>query len=172
MTPIRLDSVTLRTVELSDAGGNYLKWMNDPEVLKYLEARFTVWTESGLRDYITQMKRNPNTPFWAILSNEEHVGNIKLTINPQHKFAEIGIVIGREFWGKSIGTQALKLAATEAFENLNLHKLWAGTYNNNLGARITFQRAGFRVEGCLRNQYLCDGKWTDDILWGLVNPSL
>lgn len=163
--------VTLRPMVDGDAAGPYLKFMRDPEVLRFLEARFESWDYDKLLVYIGH-QRNLGNPFFAILFDSELTGTIKLGLNSIHKFAEVGLMLGHPYWGQGIGTEAIKLVSEYAFGPLVLHKLWAGCYSENIGAIKAFTKAGFQIEGALRSQYRLDGgRWTDDVLLGLVNPN-
>ena len=46
--------IYLREVRLTDADGNYGRWLNDPEVTQYLESRFAPVTLPALQSYISR----------------------------------------------------------------------------------------------------------------------
>ena len=176
-----LQSENIYLSPLDTVSQNYSSWMNDPEVLRYLECRFQLQSHASIRDYVIRMNSDPNVVFLGIYYNLSpevelvprvytHVGNVKLTINRIHRFAEVGIVIGKSHWGKGIATETLKLISKYAFNILNLHKLWAGCYADNYASIRGFEKAGFDVEGRLKNQYWSNDHYTDDILLGLINP--
>ncbi len=162
----------LRAVLPNDANEAYCRWMNDPEVNKYLESRFYPHTQETLRDYVTGKLGDVESPFFAIVlkKGDRHIGNIKLgPINTIHRFADIGIIIGeRDCWGKGYATEAIRLIVKYAFDTLNLHKVTAGFYEPNLQSMKAFANAGFSQEGVRKSHCYCDGKYVDDILFGLV----
>ena len=162
----------LRNVRPNDCKGNYRRWMNDPETTRFLESRFRPWNTDDLIAYLTEMNSNPDILFLAIVKTDsgQHIGNIKLwSINPKHKFTEIGLIIDKRYWGKGYGASALRLLSDYAFSTLRLHKVWAGCYEPNIGAIKAFKKAGFVEEGRFKSQYLLDGKYVDDIILGKVN---
>ncbi len=58
--------------------------------------------------------------------------------------AEYGIFIGEDdAVGKGYGTQAAKLALTYAFEELKLKSVFLRVFADNIGARKSYERAGF-----------------------------
>lgn len=164
--------IFLRTIKESDINRKYLKWMHDQQVNQYLEIRFEKWSKSKIKKYIKDIKNNPAYLFLAIIFKEgdKHIGNVKIgPINRIHKFAEIGIIIGeKEFWGKGLATEAIKLVTDYCFNNLGLYKLTAGAYKNNAGSIKVFKKSGFKIEGIRKMQYLYRGSYTDAVLLGIV----
>lgn len=164
--------IYLREIRISDANQNYLNWMRDYEVNRYLESRFQSWTIKKLKAFIKKIKNNPDYIFWAVIlkENGRHIGNIKLgPIDSNHGFGDIGIIIGEKaYWGKGLATEAIKLAVSFAFNKLKLHKLTAGSYVNNIGSIKAFENAGFFLEGIRKKQYFYKGRYKDSVLLGIV----
>lgn len=163
--------IYLRDVRISDVNENYQKWMNDPAVNQYLETRYVPQSQENIRRYVEKMDGNPDEIFLAICLKEsdQHIGNIKLgPINWIHRFADISLLIGeKSIWGQGIATEAIRLLSRFAFGVLNLHKLRSGCYENNKGSARAFLKVGFVEEGALRKQWLVDGKYQDEIVFGL-----
>lgn len=167
--------IFLREVVPSDAIQTYCRWMNDTKVNQYLECRFEKWTIKKLQDYIKQTQNNPDNLLLAIVLKDKnkHIGNIKVgPINRVHKFAKVGIIIGEEsFWGEGFATEAVKLAVDYAFNTLDLHKLTAGVYANNIASVRVFEKSGFVKEGIEKKQYYCNGEYVDGIMFGCLKQS-
>lgn len=165
------DQIYLRKIKLSDVDDRYCKWMNNPKVNQYLESRFQKWTVRNLKGYVREIKNNPDYLFLAIIEKKEskHIGNVKIgPINKVHRFAEIGIIIGEEsFWGKGFASEAIRLVIDYSFNVLNLHKLTAGAYENNIASIKAFEKAGFSEEGRRRNYYLYKDEYVDSVLLGI-----
>lgn len=166
------ERIYLREIRLSDANKNYRDWMNDPEINQYLESRFERWSVGKLKQYISDIKRNPDNVFLTIVSRDgnKHIGNIKIgPINRRHRYADVGVIIGeKSFWGKGIAAEAIKLVVDYAFNSLDLHKLTAGAYRCNSRSIKAFQKAGFSIEGVRKKHYLCNGDYVDGVLLGIV----
>jgi len=164
-------NIYLREIKLSDVNKNYRRWINDIEVNRCLESRFNKWSIKKLENYVKKIRKDPNNVFLAIITKDEnsHIGNIKIgPIDWNHKFADVGIIIGEKaFWGKGFATEAIKLVTDFAFKKLNLHKLNAGAYANNIGSIKAFKKAGFSVEGLRKKQYFYNGSYIDDVLLGV-----
>ena len=96
MTILKSDNFYLRKISIDDCNENYLGWMNDSEVNKFLESRFTTHTIDSLKDFVISMNNSDNNVLFAVIENKHdtHIGNIKLgNIHPVHKYADIGIML-------------------------------------------------------------------------------
>ena len=159
------DRLLLRRVRISDATSEYVSWLNDKEITRYLESRFKKPTKKSIQSYIGSINNNPLIHFFAIIrkDNRKHIGNIKLgPLNTHHNVADIGIMIGdRQSWGKGFATEAILLLSEYAFKVLKIHKLTAGAYANNIGSIKAFLKAGFIEEGRQRAHYKYQNSYID-----------
>ena len=167
--------VTLRPISEEAPLIDYLGWLQDSEVTRYLEARFTDYTVEKLRAYIRAENEKPNAFFFGICLNPDGrlIGTIKLSqVRAEHRHCELGLMIGdKTAWGRGYGAEAIELACRYAFECLGLHKVAAGCYGNNLGSARAFEKAGFSLEGRLAEDRWSAAGWVDKLWLGLINPS-
>ena len=170
---VKGDTIFLRTVKKTDATVNYVKWMNSKKINQFLESRFIKQDKKDLENYIKKMNKTPNVMFFAIIrkDNNKHIGNIKLgPIDWNHKFAEIGIMIGdRNSLGKGYASEAIKLISDVGFDYLKLHKIIAGAYENNIGSIKAFLKAGFFIDGIRYSHYFYKSTYVNHILFGKIN---
>lgn len=163
----------LRRLTLDDVGEAYLRWMNDPEVIRFTETRFSRQTIESLRAFVNA-SQGPNSLLLAIVekASGRHIGNIKVGINSLHRFGSVGIIIGeKDCWGKGYATEAVRLLRDYAFAELKMEKLCAGCYDGNLGSVRAFEKAGFFLEGRRIGQVDFEGRRIDVILLGCLPPS-
>ena len=154
--------IILRQIKI--ATRQYVDWLNDIEVNRYLESRFTKQTMETCQDFINNANGDINTYFYGIYVKGVHVGNIKLHINPRHNYGNIGFLIGdKSNWGKGNTTEAIKTVVKFAFETLELKKVWAGVYEQNKGSIKALKKVGFTEEGRQKRHYLSEGKYIDGI---------
>ena len=169
---IESERLSFRELTPEDAKGNYLKWMNDAEVVKYLESRFQTHTSESLAEFVRSTAASENNIFCAIVLKQDgrHIGNIKLgPIDLTHRKADVGLMIGeKDCWGKGLGSEAYTLMVEHAFKNLNLHKVTAGAYAVNEASIKALLKAGFRQEGLLQKHCAFDGGYTDVLLFGVL----
>lgn len=79
------------------------------------------------------------------------------------------ITIGeRDAWGRGLGTEATELMLGHAFEMLGLHRVGLSVFSYNLRAIRAYEKAGFRVEGRLREAIQRDGRYWDEIQMGIL----
>lgn len=167
---LRIDGKTifLRDLKKSDATNEYMNWLNSKKINQFLESRFTKHSIVDIENYIKKMNHDADIIFLAIIrkDNQKHIGNIKLgPINWDHKYAEIGIMIGdKNSWGKGFASEAIKLISDFGFNTLKLHKITAGIYEVNIGSIKAFLKAGFFIEGIRFNQFFLKGKYVNHIL--------
>ena len=168
------ERIYLREVRPSDVNENYYRWMNSPEITRFLESRFYPNSMEGLREYVASKLGDRDNIFLAIVlkDGDRHIGNIKLgPINWIHRFADIGIIIGeKDCWGAGYASEAIQLIANYAFRELNLHKLTAGAYDQNQGSIKAFQKVGFVIEGVRKRYFYYHGEYVDDVILGMVKP--
>ncbi|MGY3864863.1 GNAT family N-acetyltransferase [Aeromonas bivalvium] len=163
-------NITIRNLTISDITHQYCNWLNDKETNKYLESRFTEWNMQSLLDYYHQ--KNKSELMLAIIEDDTgtHVGNVKVSaIDKNHHRAEIGIIIGdKNLWGKGIATTAIGIVAEYCFDVLDIHKLTAGAYAENLASINAFISNGFIVEGQRKEHVLTPSGWSDVVLLGKI----
>jgi ribosomal-protein-alanine N-acetyltransferase len=167
------NSMELFVLQETDVTDEYVAWLNNSEVNRFLECRFTIHDKDNVRDFIRTNLADPASLFCGIrtsILSGKHVGNIKLSlIDKHHGLAEVGIMIGDEAaWGHGIGTEAIRMISEIAHHELGLRKLTAGCYSSNAGSRIAFQRAGFEISGERKEHFLLNGNPEALILLDLI----
>ena len=162
-----IPDIYLQQITKDDATEQYVNWLNDPMVNRYLETRFMVQTLASVSAFIDNINVNPNEHLFTIRlsATGQHIGNIKLgAVNGHHGYGDISLFIGeKSCWGKGYASQAIKLISQYGLEQLGLRKLCAGAYEPNIGSTNAFLKAGFIHDGVLKAHYLLDGSTCDRI---------
>src|SRR5690242_14021332 len=72
--------IYLRPLSATDATPRYCAWMNDAEVTRYTESRYSKTTLSSLKQYLRNTCASPSNFFFAIIESNTglHIGNIKI----------------------------------------------------------------------------------------------
>ena len=68
---------------------------------------------------------------------------------------EIGITIGRKYWGMGLGTKTIKAMIDYLFETVGVDIVLTRHYEQNIGSQKIQERNGLKLIG----QYECDKKW-------------
>jgi UDP-4-amino-4,6-dideoxy-N-acetyl-beta-L-altrosamine N-acetyltransferase len=107
------------------------------------------------------------------VASDEPVGSVYIRdIDPIHKKGEYGIFIGEESArGKGIGSAAAVLMIRYAFETIGLHKIYLRVFADNPGAIRSYEKAGFKQEGYLRDEVWVNGSYQDMIWMAVRNIS-
>jgi RimJ/RimL family protein N-acetyltransferase len=135
-------------------------WANDAEIARLMNRERPV-TEAEHENWFESIRQREDCAFFAVEAGEPaaHVGNVWLwAIDPRHRKAELRVVIGEPAArGHGVGTDAIDQMCRYGFERLSLHRIYAYVLAINPRARRAFERAGFALEGTLR-----DDRWTGD----------
>lgn len=170
------ERIYLRKICSSDVTETYHAWMINPDVTRFLENRFSAMTLEALQASVDAFLADPKTVFLAIVTrdSDRHIGNIKIgPIDANHGVADVGLILGeKDYWGCGLATEAIRLVTRYAFGALGLRRLTAGAYATNIGSIRAFEKAGFSREGVRRKHYLCDGRYVDGILLGVLREDV
>ncbi len=149
-------------------------WLNDPEVIEGL-AQIVPLSELDEEHWFEQaMRRDKEERPLAIEVREEdawrHVGNIGfLNLEWIPRAAELGIFIGdKSIWNKGYGTEAVELLLRHGFQTLNLNRIYLHVFANNLRARHSYEKAGFVLEGTLRQAVYRHGEYLDMLIMSVL----
>lgn len=83
---------------------------------------------------------------------------------------EVSYFIGKEFWGKGIGSKALHEALLKGFFSLGARKIWANVLSNNEASQRLLEKAGFEFTKKLEKYTYRwqDGRYYDDYFFVLT----
>ena len=171
---INTQRCVLRALAPSDVTTRYVSWLNNPDVNRYLEARWKRHTRETVRENVRYFLDSPRHMLFGIFteSQEIHIGNVKLSeVDFRYGTAEIGFLIGESsFWGKGYASEAIGAVCHWAFGKGGIQKVSAGAYAQNIASRKTLEKVGFAQEGVLRSQVVLDsGERSDVIRFGLLS---
>ena len=145
----------VRLLEMGDLD-NIMKWVNDEEVIKNFQNFDKKITREEEEAYLGRVLNSRDDKMFAIeTENGEYIGNIGLhQINSKNKLGRLGIIIGnREYWGKGYAQSAINEVLRYAFEDFQLNKVWIMVFKENERMKYICKKAGFDIEGILRQEY-------------------
>ena len=164
--------IYLKNLEVRDITPEYISWLNDPAVCKFISTYGFRQTYQKVRSYVESFKEKGDRLLLGIFlkANNRHIGNLTFShIDRKDNFAAIGICIGiKELWGNGYGEEALDCAKKIAFQRLKLNRLEAGALIANTGSVRLFKKCGFKVEGRLREKEIKDGIYHDALIMALL----
>jgi len=109
--------------------------------------------------------------YFAIAVDEAAVGGIGYTLHDdvERVSAEIGYWLGTAFWGRGIMTSALAAVTAHAFgKHPELRRIYAVPFGGNGASLRVLEKAGYRLEGRMRQSAIKDGTVIDQLLYATI----
>lgn len=148
---------------------NRVQWINNSRINQtmFFDLPATVENTQKWYDAIQNSKNRIDFSFY----NEEGLviamGGFT-GINFLHKNAEFYVMVNPELQGQGIGKHVSFWMYNYAFSNLNLHKIYLYTNDDNVAAYSIYEKAGFTLEGILREHKWKNGKFQNRRYYGLL----
>jgi len=166
------ENIYLRAFEREDLKGEYGCWINNPEITRHMAAGVFPRNDDDLLAYYEKNANSRDSVLFAIIdkASGKHIGNARIhSIDWINRKAYKGTMIGdKKSWGKGYGLEATNLINRYAFKTLNLNKIISTTLAENVGIHKVNERAGYKREGQIREEFFRDGEYHDLIYWGLL----
>jgi RimJ/RimL family protein N-acetyltransferase len=159
----------LRRLTPDLVGERYVAWMADPEVTRFLQARFRNWDVDALRGFVSGFDHRDNFLFGIHeAATGTQIGTLTLRCNPHHHYGVIGFMIGdRAHWGRKAATTAITAALDFAFYERRLRKVTATTFENNVVSNHIFGKLGFRMNGVVPDLLWSEGRYRGEMHFAL-----
>ena len=161
-------NILLKILNKKDVTKDYLDWLNDPLINKFLEVRLNPpATIQDLIIYVEDHAKLKNSFLFGMYTAKmELIGTLRLhDINNYHQFAYVGIMIGnKKFHGKGFGKEALDLISKHSKETLGLNYLYAGCYENNKASFNCFINSGFKKECVIKDYWLFEANRVSQLM--------
>lgn len=157
--------------------------VSDSDALARHMNNINIW--SNLRDSLPfPYTKESAISFLSINVNKEKPLNFAIEIDgeaiggigyiPQQDIerlsAEIGYWIAEPYWGKNIMSGVVRDFAKYIFENTDIIRLFAITFDNNIGSQRVLEKAGFNKLCIMRKAVIKNGRILDVPLYELIKP--
>jgi RimJ/RimL family protein N-acetyltransferase len=160
-------TINLRRLQVSDAGEDYVGWLSNPEVNRYLEIRHNPPTLQELREWIETGSIDETRRNFAVeASSGLMIGTgTLLNINPIHGTFGAGWMIGdKNYWGGTTAIQIMVGLLDVGFTELRMRKFIGSVYRNHIKARMTNRYLGLTEEATIRDSHVFEGSLVDTII--------
>lgn len=162
----------LRPVDPRTDAERYYRWMNDPEVTRWLlhQPPMPYPAEIAYLEHATKERPTTDYVFAIVLAADDaHIGSVGIhRIDWISRTGGTGLMIGaREHWRKGYGFAAKMLALRFAFQTLGLRKVISGAIAGNTASRGNLEKQGYREIGRRRAHIFRHGTFHDEILFEL-----
>ena len=161
----------LRKWEISDAA-SLASVLGNERVADFLRDLPRPYTERDAEAYIGfVLSADPDDVFvYAIEKDGKVIGNVGAfrQENVHRRTAELGYYLAEEYHGQGIMTEAVGTLCRKLFAGTDLIRIYAEPFACNAASRRVLEKAGFRLEGILKNAVVKNGKVLDAALYALT----
>jgi RimJ/RimL family protein N-acetyltransferase len=173
--PLRTKRLTLRPYQgqdlpfLADLFGRedvcrYLPWppMDRKRALAKLEQRLLQTSIGPDRDALVPAAVESETG--------RIVGEFMLRArSPEDRQGEVGWSVHPGFQGRGLATEGAREMLRVGFEELGLHRIWAGADPRNAASIRVMERLGMRHEAHLVEASWLKGEWVDEVVYAMLD---
>jgi len=149
-----------------------VRWYRDPEIARLTRYQTRQMSQSEIEHFFQVRMLSPDALAYSIveLPQWRQIGFTTFSsLDPDNGSVLFHITIGeRDAWGRGLGTEATSLMLSHAFERLALHRVGLTVFSYNQRAIRAYEKAGFRIEGRLRDAIIRDGRYFDEIQMGVL----
>jgi RimJ/RimL family protein N-acetyltransferase len=163
--------VGLRRPEPADLNA-LVRWYRDPEIARLTRYQTRPMTQAEIERFFQVRMLAPDAlaysivelPMWRLIGFTTFS-----SLDGDNGSVLFHITIGeRDGWGRGLGTEATELMVGHAFEGLGLHRVGLAVFSYNERAIRAYEKAGFQVEGRLRDAILREGRYYDEVQMGVL----
>jgi RimJ/RimL family protein N-acetyltransferase len=164
--------VTLRELELRDAPSLFAL-LTVAEVARFISPPPT--TVEGFERFVAWAQQERERGEYVCFAVVPHgmqtaVGLFQIRqLEPRFATAEWGFALGSAFWGTGMFLDGAELALDFAFESLGVTRLEARAAVANGRGNGALRKIGAVQEAVLRQSFLCQGNYIDQVLWSIVD---
>lgn len=149
-----------------------MRWYTDPEIAALTRYQTRPMAAADVQRFFEQRLLAPDALAYSIweLPDRRLIGFTTFSsLDADNSSVLFHITIGeRDAWNRGLGTQASRLMLDHAFDRLDLHRVGLTVFSFNERAIRAYEKAGFRIEGRLRQSVMRDGRWCDEVQMGIL----
>lgn len=168
---LEIGDFALRRIELSD-GDDLFTYISDPDVVRFMrpETRTRNQIDDAIRDFQSAFAAKTGIR-WAIATKDTNriIGDLGFRIDPLNLIAPIAYRLTPAYWGRGIGTEAVREVVSFAFDVLELNRVEATVNVANERSYRLLERLDFRREGLLRQYRFARGEFYDSYMYALLS---
>ena len=150
----------------------YVQWLNDKDTCSGNSHFRFPYTMEKAQEYLDGVMNDSATLAVAVhdVSNHAHIGNASLQkIDWVNRSAEFAILLGaQDYRGRGVGYNVVQLLFAHGFNELNLHRIYLGTYANNIAMQKVAEKVGMKKVGVLRDAAYKGGNYIDVLMYDML----
>jgi [ribosomal protein S5]-alanine N-acetyltransferase len=161
----------MRPWRISDVA-TLVRYANNRKIWLNVRDRFPhPYTTADAHGWVAHCADETGAPYnFAIEFEGGAIGGIGIEFfDDVHRLtAEIGYWLGEPFWGRGFATLALQAVTQYAFATFHLGRIQATVYEWNPASARVLEKAGYKLEGRLRNYIIKDGRIGDALMYAIL----
>ncbi|WMM26406.1 GNAT family protein [Tissierella sp. MB52-C2] len=168
------EKVRLRAVEVKDIDSFFKASFDaDTDLDRFSDEVHFPQSKEKMRERLENniKSESQNDEFWWIIEdiNGNAVGNINtFECNRRIGTFRYGIGLEKPYWGNGYAKEAIKIVLRYYFRELRYQKVNAYVYSFNERSLKFHESLGFQQEGRLRRMVYTNGKFYDEIYYGMT----
>jgi [ribosomal protein S5]-alanine N-acetyltransferase len=168
---LELEGGVLRDWRADDAP-SLASHANDRRIWLNLRDRFPhPYTLADGEAFVALVERQSPRTFFAIEIEGEARGGVGYTLHDdvERVGAEVGYWVAVPYWGRGIMTRAVRALTRYVFaQHAEVRRVWAVPFAWNGASARVLEKAGYALEGRMRESAMKDGKVTDQLLYSIL----
>lgn len=162
-----MEQLQLKVLEKADVAFLH-RLYNNPTIMNYWfeEAYHAIET---IEEDIDKYKNDPTMRRFILQKDNQPLGLVALyDIHSIHRKAEFAIMLDPSKQGNGYALPATISTVNYAFRTLNLHKLYLIVDEQNERAIHVYEKAGFKQEAVLKEEYFIDGSYHNVVYMSIL----
>lgn len=166
--------ILLRPPRMSDAEDIYRN-LRVRIIGKWLPNLPKPYKKKNASEYVRKCKRDlEKMEQYNFLITEQKTGIVAgaigfVKLDKKDKNGELGYWLGKRYWGKGFMSEAVGLILNFGFNKLKLHRIYARVFEENIASSVVLKKAGFKLEGRMREKWHRFGRWHDVLSYSILD---
>lgn len=165
------ERIYLRALEPDDYKVS-IQWRKDDEIWDMLGGTKHFVSSAYEKQWVEKTIFDSKDIKLAICLKEDdrYIGNVYMTnIDQVRQSCHSHVLIGnKDYWGKGIAQEALRLFCDYMFKERNMHRIQAIVLESNIQSLKMHQKCGYRIEGLMRDSVFKEGKFQNQYILSLL----
>lgn len=162
---IHTERLILRKIDISDLADMY-EYSRDGEVTRYLlwDSHKSIKHTAAYLKILKKYYAKGLFYDWAVVERESGrmIGTCGFAkIDEANRYAELGYVLNRNYWGHGYAAEAARSVMRIGFETLDLKRIEARFMTDNTASARVMEKLGMKYEGTKRSSLYVKGAFRD-----------
>jgi len=146
---------------------------SDPDVMRFYGVLPYESTDKAQKhlDWLSSLHRENKglRPIITLKDEDTYIGDVGFyDYEEKHNRAEVGYILGKNYWGNGIMSEALEAVLIYGFNTMGLNRVQALIDPRNTGSKRVVEKQGFKYEGTFRDYEYEYGEYIDLDMYSLL----